>query len=77
MSAYTTYEAAKNALDAAIGDTVADNPEISGDDVAWDMTVAIALISDRDTAAELCRRELGFIPSQVQMTHGPYREDEL
>lgn len=57
---YKTYEAASNAVDAAIGDAVADNPEIGGDDVAHDMVLAIADFCEPSVASELKRRWLGL-----------------
>lgn len=64
---YRTIAEAQKALEDAIADTVADNPEVGEDDIAHDMTVAIALMSSPDVATELCQRELGFVPSHLQM----------
>ena len=62
---YNTIEDAQKALAASIADTAADNPEVGEDDVAYEMVVAIAGFSRPDIAAELCRRELGWIPEHI------------
>lgn len=63
---YLTYEAASNAVDQMTGSTIADNPEISGDDVEWEITIAIAGYCPPKLAKELCRRRLGYIPVDVE-----------
>jgi hypothetical protein len=62
---YNTYEAASAALDAAIADTLADNPEIGADDVAHDMAISIAHQSAPAVAVELCQRQLGWVPDEL------------
>lgn len=63
---YLTYEAASNAVDQMTGSTIADNPEISGDDVEWEITVAIASYCPPKLAKELCRRRIGWIPDEIK-----------
>lgn len=75
--AYATNESAKNALDMAIDDTAAENPELEDASIAWDMVVAVATMSTREVAKELCTRELGFVPRAVDVVHtGLSSEDE-
>jgi len=54
---YTTLEAALDAVEVAIKETIADNPDLADqeDTIAWDMTDAIAMDCDQATAQELRR----------------------
>lgn len=65
---YATLEAATNAVDAMIGSLVADNPDLDGDDAAYEAVVAIAFASTSEVATELCRTQLGWVPSHLQMS---------
>lgn len=53
---YTSFEAANNAVEVAIKDTIRDNPDLTADEIAWDMTQAIMYDCDDKTMAELSQR---------------------
>lgn len=53
---YTSFEAANAAVEAAIQDTIRDNPQLTEDEIAWDMTQAIMWDCDDATLAELSQR---------------------
>src|SRR5439155_24927 len=62
---YTDYDAAVAAFNAAMQDVEADNPEAVPDDYAADICASVATLCDAETARELCRTELGFVPRDV------------
>lgn len=66
----TDYDEAYRELEAAVRDTIADNPEVSEDDVWHDMVASIALMCDDATALELCRTQLGSVPFDLEARLG-------
>jgi len=71
---YTDFDAAMAAFDAGMRDVAGDNPEMEGDEYAWDICVSVALDCDADTARELCRTQLGAVPQEVRR-HFPGMRD--
>lgn len=52
---YTDVEAAMEAVEVAIKDTIGDNPELTEDVIYWDMVQSIMYGCDPATAKELGR----------------------
>ena len=67
IAEYTDIDAAQDAFEVAMDDTCADMgvTRDESDAFASDIVTSIALQCDAATAGELCRRELGFVPSDV------------
>jgi hypothetical protein len=62
---YRSLTSARRALAAALADAAGDNPGVEEDSYAADLVEAVALDCSPDAAAELCRTELGWIPSAL------------
>jgi hypothetical protein len=56
----------KKEIDIGVAETLAENPEMSEDDIWHDIIVAYAFDLDVDTARELCRTEFGYIPHDLK-----------
>jgi hypothetical protein len=74
---YTDFDAAMAAFETAMSDVEGDNPEAAPDDYAADMCAMIALQCDQETARELCRTQLGFVPRDVLRFFPGMRDVEL
>lgn len=61
---------AKKDLEIGIQETLADNPEMSEDDIWYDLVVAFAWDLDDDTAREFCRTQIGSIPHDLESRLG-------
>jgi hypothetical protein len=65
--ALKTVEEANHELEVAIEEAIGDNPELTADEIWFDMMVATAWnIEDDDTAREFCRRQCGSIPYDLE-----------
>jgi hypothetical protein len=67
---YTDFSTAHDAVEAAIADTIRDNPDLTADEVAWDMTQAIMSDCDVATVRELSQRTGVSIPSWLAQNMG-------
>jgi len=61
----TDFDAAQQAFQDSMSDVAGDNPEMESDDYAADIVVSVAMRCDQETARELCRCELGYVPQEV------------
>lgn len=65
--AIDTVEQAQQALQVGMREAIGDNPDLSEDEIAPDMVVAVLWeIEDAKLAVEFCRRELGFVPQDAR-----------
>lgn len=74
---FTDYDAAVNAFNVAMSDVEGDQPDVEPDDYAHDMCAMIAMQCDAETARELCRTQLGFVPRDVLRFFPGMRDVEL
>jgi hypothetical protein len=64
--ALTTIEEAQYEVEVAVQEAQADNPEVGADDIAHDMVISIAYNCTPEVARELCRREFGWVPQELE-----------
>jgi hypothetical protein len=62
---FDTLEDAQHELQVSIAEAIADNPDVGADDVAHDMVVSVAWNCTDEVALELCRTEIGCVPSDL------------
>lgn len=63
MYEYNTVQEAQQAVEVGLQEAVGDNPDLEPEMVYADMVEAVAWFCPPDVARELCRRELGYIPT--------------
>lgn len=61
---------AERDLEIGIQETLADQPDLSEDDIWHDLVVAFAWDLDDDTAREFCRTQIGSIPYDLEARLG-------
>lgn len=71
----TTIEEAQHELQVSIEEACADNPDVNPDDIHHDMVAATAWNCTDEVALELCMRELGAVPFDLEGRLG--RKDGL
>lgn len=67
---FDNLEDAQHELQVAIDEACAENEDVNPDDVAHDMVSSIAWMCTDEVALELCRRELGSVPFDLEARLG-------
>lgn len=63
---FDTLDDAQHELQVSISEACAENEDVNPDDVAHDMVSSVAWNCTDAVALELCRRELGHVPYDLE-----------
>lgn len=68
---YRTIKQAEAAVEAAIKDTLGDNPDMVEDEVAHDLIISVAYDCAANARYELLMRNFGMIPDEFKTAVAP------